>query len=52
MSHFEDRLVETLQPVRYFFLAQTVEYGLRSGVLDALAAAAANRFGRWPSHSA
>ncbi|MBN6050709.1 methyltransferase domain-containing protein, partial [Nonomuraea sp. RK-328] len=39
MSDFEERLVDALQPARYFFLAQTIEYGLRSGVLSALAEA-------------
>jgi len=37
MSDFEERLVEALQPARQFFLAQTIDYGLRSGVLAALA---------------
>lgn len=37
MSDFEERLVEALQPARHFFLAQTIDYGLRSGVLAALA---------------
>jgi 2-ketoarginine methyltransferase len=39
MSDFEERLVDALQPVRHFFFAQTIEYGLRFGILNALAEA-------------
>ncbi|MDT0541365.1 MULTISPECIES: 2-ketoarginine methyltransferase [Streptomyces] len=38
MNDFEPRLVEALQPVRHFFLAQAIEFGLTSGLLDELAA--------------
>ncbi|MEY9933126.1 2-ketoarginine methyltransferase [Catenulispora sp. GP43] len=39
MSEFEGGLVDALQPIRHYFLAQVLDYGLRSGLLDELAAA-------------
>jgi 2-ketoarginine methyltransferase len=38
VNDFEFRLVEVLQPIRHFFLAQAIEFGLRSGLLERLAA--------------
>ena len=38
MSDFEKRLVRALQPARQYFLAQTIDFGLCSGLFEALAA--------------